>query len=276
MTIINQGTISISGQIASNPVTEPNTVREGGNVAFENENYKVTVSDTGEVRVYNKQTKESYRIWGDPHVEVDGKQAFDFWGQTTFQLQDGTKITIETAPWKGGGQDGNATIASRVTISDGEYAVEISGVDDNRTGDLNFTEHHGRGQMVDERVDDGNVILENPDGTGFVTADGKKVDQAHIDKTDLIKNGTGGPDVPTPRAPVEQGPDQQELLNGFLQAFQQLLNLYSDLFSISFNGDAQPGGQGGGDSYSYSFSVNITLVRSEYHVHNRDRNGRYG
>lgn len=273
MTTTATATLSVNAQWTSNTIaaTEPNTVREGGNVAFENENYKVTVSDTGQVIVHNKRTGEEYEVWGDPHVKVDGEQAFDFWGQTTFQLEDGTKITIETTPLG----DNGATYASKVTISDGDYAVEISGVDPGETGDLHFTEHHGHGQMVDGRVDDGNVIFENPDGSGFVTADGKAVDQAHINGTDLIKNGgTGGPDVPTPR--VEPGPDQAELLNGFLQAFQQLLNLYSDLFSVSFNGNAQPDGQGGDNSYSYSFSLNITLVRSDSHVHNRDRNGRYG
>lgn len=182
---------AIMGDAVTTAPIAANTIRSNsGHVAFENQNYRIRVNDTGEVLITNKETSETYRIWGDPHVDIDGKRAFDFWGQTTFQLQDGTKVTIETTPWKGGGANGVATISSKVTITDGDYAAVVTGVDDNRKGDLNFTEYHGHGQMVDANVDDGNVLYENMDGAGFITARGEGVDQAYIDRTDLLKNSS--------------------------------------------------------------------------------------
>src|SRR3546814_17436153 len=59
-----------------------------GKVQFENDNHRITADDNNEVTIFNKQTGESYRIWGDPHVEIDGKHAFDFWGNTTFALDE--------------------------------------------------------------------------------------------------------------------------------------------------------------------------------------------
>src|SRR3546814_15880083 len=79
----------------------PGTSRTSdGKVQFENDNYRIAADDNNEVTLFNKQTGESYRIWGDPHVEIDGKHAFDFWGNTTFVLDDGTRVSIATTPWR--------------------------------------------------------------------------------------------------------------------------------------------------------------------------------
>lgn len=84
-------------------VDGPGTHRTAdGKVQFENENYRITADDNNEVVIHNKATGENYRIWGDPHVEVDGRHAFDFWGRTTFVLDDGTRVTIATTPWAEG------------------------------------------------------------------------------------------------------------------------------------------------------------------------------
>ncbi len=168
---------------------EPETTRlPDGRVQFENENYQITVNDRGEVRIFNKNTQEFYRVWGDPHVDVDGKRAFDFWGQTTFQLEDGTKVTIETTPWRG---NENMTISSKVTITDGDYGVHITGVDDNCIGDLAFQEVEGAGLVMDLLVRDGNTIYENAWGSGFlgVDSDGNitQVNQQFINETDELK-----------------------------------------------------------------------------------------
>jgi Domain of Unknown Function (DUF1521) len=199
-----------------------------GTVDFENDNYSVKVGDTGEINVTNKQTGEAYKIWGDPHVDVDGKHAFDFKGTTTFDLDDGTKITVDTTPWKG--QNG-ATIASKVTIVDGQsdYAVQIKGVDDNKTGDLTFNET-SKGWLMDEMVDDGNVLHENPAGSGFVAIDDRgnvqKVDQKWIDKSeaDLKKGGS------------DEANSNQEL-NKLIDQFAKMINIFSGIMAIRFLGE---------------------------------------
>ena len=208
--------------------TEPTTTRGvDGTVDFENDNYSVKVGDTGEINVTNKQTGEAYKVWGDPHVDVDGKHAFDFKGTTTFDLDDGTKITVDTTPWKG--QNG-ATIASKVTIVDGQsdYAVQIKGVDDNKTGDLTFNET-SKGWLMDAMVDDGNVLHENPAGTGFVAIDDRgnvqKVDQKWIDKSEAdMKNG------------VSDDANSNQELNKLIDQFAKMINIFSGIMAIRFLG----------------------------------------
>ena len=211
-----------------------------GTVDFENANYSVKVGDTGEINVANKQTGEAYKIWGDPHVDVDGKHAFDFKGTTTFDLDDGTKITVDTTPWKG--QNG-ATIASKVTIVDGQsdYAVQIKGVDDNKTGDLTFNET-SKGWLMDAMVDDGNVLHENPAGTGFVAIDDRgnvqKVDQKWIDKTEAGLKKGGGDDA-----------NSNQELNKLIDQFAKMINIFSGIMAIRFLGQMLSN-MGGSDNTS--------------------------
>ena len=211
-----------------------------GTVDFENANYSVKVGDTGEINVTNKQTGEAYKIWGDPHVDVDGKHAFDFKGTTTFDLDDGTKITVDTTPWKG--QNG-ATIASKVTIVDGQsdYAVQIKGVDDNKTGDLTFNET-SKGWLMDAMVDDGNVLHENPAGTGFVAIDDRgnvqKVDQKWIDKSEASLKKGGGDDA-----------NSNQELNKLIDQFAKMINIFSGIMAIRFLGQMLSN-MGGSDNTS--------------------------
>ncbi len=166
------------------------TQMQGGKAVFENDNYRISAGDDNEVLIQNKNTGETYRAWGDPHMDIDGKHMFDFWGTTTFMLDDGTKVTIETTPW---GNDPTATLSSKVTISNGDYGVQITGVDTNTRGDLAIDEGKGWGRLVDLAVDDGNVLHENTFGQGFLAMDGngriRQVDQKYINETDLLRGG---------------------------------------------------------------------------------------
>lgn len=176
----------------SNPTnaTNASTQMQGGKAVFENDNYRISAGDDNEVLIQNKNTGETYRAWGDPHMDIDGKHMFDFWGTTTFLLDDGTKLTIETTPW---GNNPNATLSSKVTITNGDYGVQITGVDTNSLGDLAIDEGKGWGGLVDLAVDDGNVLVENTFGKGFLAMDSsgkiRQVDQQYINETDLLKGG---------------------------------------------------------------------------------------
>ena len=174
---------------ASNP-THASTQMVGGRVQFENDSYRITAGDDNSVNIFNKKTGETYQVWGDPHVKVDGQHSFDFWGTTTFQLDDGTKVTINTTPWK---NDPSQTLSSKVTITNGDYGVQITGVDTNTQGDLAFEEAAGLGALADWAVADGNVLHENPNGRGFLGMDAsgrlRAVDQQYINETDLAKGG---------------------------------------------------------------------------------------
>jgi hypothetical protein len=190
-----------------------------GNAQFENKNYKISAAEGGTVTITNKNTGETYQAWGDPHMKVDGQAAFDFWGTTTFNLDDGTKVTIDTTPWKGG--NNGATISSKVTIIDGDYGVQITGVDDNQSGDVKFNETTN-GWLMDAMVDDGNTMYENPVGKGFVAMDDcgnvQNVDQTWVDGTDLVKNGG------------------KEKTDELVEQFSSMVNLLSGIMSIAFVG----------------------------------------
>ena len=241
MTVINPAAQASSAPLCCRCPEAPRTTREAnGDVTFENENYRITTTDDGTVMVFNKNTCESYRIWGDPHVNVDGQHAFDFWGRTTFVLDDGTKITIQTVPWEG---NPNMTVASTVTISDGDYGVHLTGVDPNGRGDLCFRE--GNGYLMDAFVRDGNSIYENLCGAGFVAIDEcgniVEVDQAWINRTDESK------------------------VNDLLDAAAKMLLTYAGLVSLSFVGSFLMGllqGLAVGDDTGNSNDVFLTVARS--------------
>ncbi len=198
----------------SNP-TNASTTMVGGKVCFENDNYRITMGDDNRVHIFNKNTGEDYLAWGDPHMQVDGKQAFDFWGTTTLSLDDGTKVTIETTPWA---NNPSMTLCSKVTITNGDYGVQVSGVDSNKTGDLRFEETRHFGGLLDAVVKDGNVLHENPFGQGFLGFDScgrlRKVDQQYINQTDLQKGGA--------------------LEKRFAEAFQKMTGLLALTFIGSF------------------------------------------
>ncbi len=174
---------------AANP-THASTSMQGGKAVFENDNYRIGMGDDNTVTIHNKHTGETYEAWGDPHMKIDGQQAFDFWGTTTLSLEDGTKVTIETTPFE---SNQAMTLSSRVTITNGDYGVQVSGVDTNKTGDLKIDEAKGWGEALDWVTADGNVLHENPAGKGFVAVDAdgrvRAVDQQYINETDLMKGG---------------------------------------------------------------------------------------
>ncbi|MDY7099146.1 MAG: DUF1521 domain-containing protein [Pseudomonadota bacterium] len=118
---------------------------------------------SSEIEIFNANTGEHTRIWGDPHVDVDGKRVFDFWGTTTFTLENGTKITINTEPW---GRNPNAYVASQVVITKGSNALVVDGISQNQMGDLKMTMSNN-GYAVDAAHRDGFVLHENATGSSW-------------------------------------------------------------------------------------------------------------
>jgi hypothetical protein len=265
--------VRYQGPDASNP-THASTSMQGGKAVFENDNFRITAHENNSsVTINNKKTGESYEISGDPHVFVDGKHAFDFYGKTTFKLEDGTKVTIDTTPYN---EDTSQTLSSKVTITNGDYGVRISGVDQNNLGDMKIDEAKGYGEVLDVLESDGNTLQENPTGNGFlaVNKDGdiKPVDQKHIDQTDLKKGGAA-------------------LVDKQKEAFNQL----RDLISIAFQGLLSALGQGGNGNHTIHdigqgsrhpvghqggnqvhgkqpYPINITINNYDYSTHNNNSN----
>ncbi|HUG22620.1 DUF1521 domain-containing protein [Piscinibacter sp.] len=237
-TVTASASLTIGGCLqpsVSNP-TNASTSMVGGKVCFENDNYRITMGDDNTVTINNKNTGETYQAWGDPHMKIDGKQAFDFWGTTTFNLDDGTKVTIETTPWA---NNPDMTLSSKVTITNGDYGVQVTGVDTNQVGDLKFHETQSYGRLLDAVVADGNRLHENPTGKGFLGVDAegrvRAVDQQYINETDLKKGG------------AQAEADGQRLADAFKDAFRLLTGLVAITFAGSFlralsNREQAPGG----------------------------------
>jgi plastocyanin len=248
--------LSASSAATGTNATHASTSMQGGKAVFENDNYRITAGDDNNVNITNKKTGENYNIWGDPHVDIDGKHAFDFWGTTTFKLEDGTKVTIETTPWNA---NNGATLASKVAITSGDYGVEISGVDTNKVGDLKIDEAKGWGSTLDWTHDDGNVLQENPAGKGFLGIDAqgniKAVDQNFINGTDLTKN-------PPAQATQQKAGD---FLQHLFSAFSGLLSAsFSGAFLSALQGDSGEGRKQPEPATRDSHRFSLTFVRLEF------------
>lgn len=126
------------------------------------------------------------RIWGDPHVDYNGKHIGDFWGTTTFVLENGTKITINTEK----SARGDMTYAEQVVVTRGDQALVIDGVSELTKGDLTVS-LGGSGYALDAAHGDGLVIQENDAASSGWTSSitGGAVGQADFN---LTKPGAEG------------------------------------------------------------------------------------
>jgi hypothetical protein len=73
----------------------------------------------------NKQTGDTTNISGDPHVSENGNK-WDFKNNLSFQLDDGTKITVHTIPY-GNGQN----VSSELDITNGSHGMKVTGLGGN-------------------------------------------------------------------------------------------------------------------------------------------------
>jgi hypothetical protein len=177
---------------------------------------------SSQITIINEKTGERTRIWGDPHVEIDGKQAYDFWGTTTFTLENGTKITINTEQWGG---NPNAYVASQVVITKGDNAIIVDGVSQNQIGDLSVTMSQN-GQAIDDATRDGFTLHENASGSGWRTELGNIATQNDLNAT--AKGREYGPGSDTPSLGE---------IGNFLGDFL-LLGLFATFLGAAFGGGA--------------------------------------
>jgi len=136
--------------------------------------------NSSEATITNANTGETTRIWGDPHVEVDGKHAFDFYETTTFTLDNGTKITVDTqaAP-----DNPNVFYSEKLTITRGDQAVVVEGLSELEKGDLSIT-LGGDAEALDAAQHDGFVLEENATGAGWRSSyTGEVATQKDLDHT---------------------------------------------------------------------------------------------
>lgn len=140
--------------------------QDGGKASIDLGNYMLDMNEANsEFTLTNKETGEKIRIWGDPHVEIDGKAVGDFYDTMTLNLEDGTKITIHTTPYD---KNNNMTLSTELVITKGDQAMVVQGLDQNKLGDLQIGQVQNGGRLVDWANDDGVSIYENGDGAGWL------------------------------------------------------------------------------------------------------------
>ncbi len=136
----------------------------------------------------NNETGQCTRIWGDPHVDIgnDGQIDFDFKENMSFQLTDGTKITVDTVEWEKSGQ----TLSSKLTITDwaGQNAMVVTGLGwySDGVANLKVEEFEGQGQALDLGTSDGSMTLYENAAGGWKIFDGRAATQVLVDQ---LENG---------------------------------------------------------------------------------------
>jgi hypothetical protein len=146
--------------------------------------YCITASNEhkGQLEVTDKQTGKKFKVWGDPHIETGDGDKTDFHRKAaTFDLPDGTKITID--PTNGEGK----TYIEKVAITRGDQAAEMTGF----RGDLKTELKSGQGQALDQQYEDGTVLkTKNGEIDDLVLPNGQEITGNNIKDIDGFA-GTG-------------------------------------------------------------------------------------
>jgi Domain of Unknown Function (DUF1521) len=182
--------------ICPKPAAQWTATIDGTNTAKINlgDGYRLEIDErNSQMTIINDKTGEKTRIWGDPHVEIDGKHAYDFWGTTTFTLENGTKITINTEQWNG---NPNAYVASQVVITKGDNAIIVDGISQNKLGDLSVSMSNN-GYAVDAATRDGYTLHENETGGGWRTEAGSIATQNDLNATAIGREYGPGSELPS-------------------------------------------------------------------------------
>ena len=167
------------------PQTWSATQNGAGQAHIDLGNYTIDINEhNSEFTLTNKATGERSRIWGDPHFDTngDGSTDVDFWGTMTLNLEDGTRITINTTPFAANPAE---TLSSQLLITRGDQSLVVDGLDQNQIGDLRITQGQN-GQLLDSLYGNGLDVYENPNGEGWLVQDGlfmRELTQADADTT---------------------------------------------------------------------------------------------
>ncbi|MBH5396496.1 DUF1521 domain-containing protein [Bradyrhizobium sp. CNPSo 4010] len=158
-------------------------VRDGVAEIKLGDKYSILVAENdGTVLIRNNQTGKVTAVKGDPHVDADGdgKIDFDFKKNMTFQLDDGTKITVDTVDIGHG-----KTMASKLTITNGDNAMVVEGLGDRFDGKNNLrVTQSNAGRALDQLTSDGAQTIYEQPGSGWVDRSGRQVNQAIIDSNE--------------------------------------------------------------------------------------------
>ena len=120
-----------------------------------------------EIDLVDSNTGNTTTIWGDPHMGMNGNDnAFQFTGNVTLNLPDGTKITLQTTPWQ---SNPNAYLVQNVVVTRGSQAIVVDDMDQNSNdlGKMTIQQYDSAGQLERLLNPDGTELYLNSDGNGW-------------------------------------------------------------------------------------------------------------
>ena len=155
-------------------------VKDGKATIDLGDRYQLSLNEqSSEWKLHDRQTDSKIRVWGDPHVDIDGdgRKDFDFKNDATFQLEDGTKIKVGTVPF---GERGS-TMSSTLSIVNGHNAIQVTGLGDKHDGANNLQIQQSRnGYMLDRATPDGTFVAQQSGGEWRIG--GQKITQSLVSK----------------------------------------------------------------------------------------------
>jgi hypothetical protein len=145
------------------------------------DNYQLWFSEIrSEIVIRNLTSNEATRIWGE-NVSADIPDLpLQFWGTSSFELLDGTKVTIETKPLAA---NKDIYTLDKVTVTNDHRAVILTGIDSDTFGDVKI-EQSILGRNIEEDTRDGFTLVENDGGKGWNNEDpGTAITQTDLNET---------------------------------------------------------------------------------------------
>ncbi len=115
----------------------------------------------------DNNTGHTTTIWGDPHMGMDGNNnEFQFKGNITLNLPDGTRITVQTTPWQ---NNPNAYLTQNLVITRGSQAIVVQNMDQNSAdlGKMTIEQSNNAGQLERLLNPDGTELYLNQQGNGW-------------------------------------------------------------------------------------------------------------
>lgn len=151
-----------------------------GNVVFDlSDGYSLSIDEAqSAIFIVNAKTGESILVWGAAAISLDGAAAARFWGTTSVELPNGTKITMETVA--------DAAVADlfrldKLTVTRADRAMVITGIAETTLGDVVVVQSLD-GEAIDAATRDGFTIVTDLTGS-WSDEYGNAIDQQLLNQT---------------------------------------------------------------------------------------------
>ncbi len=163
----------------------------------------------GTLTVTDNTDGESFKVWGDPHITTDKGDTTSFQhAPATFQLPDGTEITVDPT------HNSGVNYIDNVTITKGNDAVAMTDCH----GNLQIKALPGEGHYLDGTTPDGTVLTaKNGNIDQLQLPDGSPISGGNVANIDGYAN-----DVASPEQPNEQNTQLGQEIAVLEQEIEQL------------------------------------------------------